>query len=96
MSTLDTGWVIERTIPQVLRRGRKRMIRHKGGQPGNQNAVTHGRFSAPVRAARIAAAQERAKQDREWLKTIPKTDYAAICAAIKAHRRDRPDDGSVH
>jgi hypothetical protein len=47
-------------------------------------------------APRIAAAQERAKQDREWLKTIPKTDYAAICAAIKAHRRDRPDDGSVH
>src|SRR5204863_8443043 len=36
--------------------GVKRMIvRRRGGQPGNQNAVKHGRFSAPVRAARRKA-----------------------------------------
>jgi hypothetical protein len=66
------------------------MLRRRGGQPGNQNAVTHGRFSAPQRAKRIAAAEERAKQHREWLKTIPKTDYGAICEAIKAHGRNMP------
>jgi hypothetical protein len=31
----------------------------------------------------MAAAEERAQQHREWLKTIPKTDYGAICDAIK-------------
>jgi hypothetical protein len=75
----DTGSIIQRETPQILGKGRKRM---RGGQPSNQNAVTHGRFSAPVRAARVAAAEERAQQHREWLKTIPKTDYGAICDAI--------------
>ena len=84
---LDTGSTIQRETPQILGKGRKRM---RGGQPGNQNAVTHGRFSAPVRAARVAAAEERAKHHREWLKTIPKTDYGAICDAIKAHRSSQP------
>jgi uncharacterized protein YjcR len=65
------------------------MLRRRGGQPGNQNAVTHGRFSAPQRAKRIAAAEEQAKQHREWMKTMPKTDYGAICAAIRPHRRDQ-------
>lgn len=91
-STLDTGSIIQRETPQILGKGRKRM---RGGQPGNQNAVTHGRFSAPVRAARVAAAEERAQQHREWLKTIPKTDYAAICVAIEAHRRDQSRKESV-
>jgi hypothetical protein len=27
------------------------MLRRRGGQPGNQNAVTHGRFSAPRQPA---------------------------------------------
>jgi hypothetical protein len=83
-STLDTGSIIQRETPQVLRKGRKRMVRKRGGQPGNQNAVTHGRFSAPVRAVRVAAAEERAQQHREWLKTMPKTDYGAICDVIRA------------
>lgn len=60
--------------------------RRRGGQPGNQNAVTHGSFSAPQRAKRLAAAAERHERHQEWLKTIPKTDYGAICEAI---RRDR-------
>jgi len=34
--------------------------RKRGGQPGNQNAVKHGRHSAPVRAARLAAWEEPA------------------------------------
>jgi hypothetical protein len=59
------------------------MLRRRGGQPGNQNAVAHGRFSAPQRAQRVAAAAERNKQHREWLKTIPVTDYGAICGAIR-------------
>jgi hypothetical protein len=61
----------------------------RGGQPGNRNAVTHGQFSAPVRAERRAAAEVRAQQNREWLKAMPKTDYGAICAAIRPHRRDQ-------
>jgi hypothetical protein len=64
--------------------------RKRGGQPSNGNAIKHGRFSAPVRAARLAAAEQRAKQHREWCKTMPTTDYGAICDAIKAHGRDKP------
>ena len=60
-------------------------LRRRGGQPGNQNAVTHGRFSTPTRAARKAAREESDRQHAEWMKTIPKTDYGAICEAIKAH-----------
>jgi hypothetical protein len=89
---LDTASIIQRETPQILGKGRKRM---RGGQPGNRNAVSHGRYSAPVRAERRAAAEERAKQNREWLKTIPKSDYAAICVAIEAHRRDQSRKVSV-
>ena len=71
------------------------MLRRRGGQPGNQNAVTHGRFSEPVRAARRVASEQRKKQHQEWVKTLPKTDYGAICDAIKAHRRDQPRNRSV-
>ena len=59
------------------------MLRKKGGQPGNQNAVTHGRHSAPRRAARRAAAEARAEQSRQWEAAIPKIDYGAICEAIR-------------
>jgi uncharacterized protein YjcR len=61
--------------------------RKRGGQPGNQNAVTHGRFSAPVRAARQAAWKEQQRRSDEWSKTIPKTDYAAIVEGLRALRR---------
>jgi uncharacterized protein YjcR len=61
--------------------------RKRGGQPGNQNAVTHGRFSAPVRAARQAAWKEQQRRSDEWIKTIPKTDYAAIVEGLRALRR---------
>jgi uncharacterized protein YjcR len=66
------------------------MLRRRGGQPGNQNAVTHGRFSEPIRAARRATAEQRQKQHQEWVKTLPKTDYAAICDALSALRAALP------
>jgi hypothetical protein len=62
------------------------MLRRRGGQPGNQNAVTHGRFSEPVRAARRVAAEQRRERHKEWVKSLPKTGYGAICDAIKAQR----------
>jgi hypothetical protein len=64
------------------------------GQPGNQNAVTHGRFSQPVRAARRATAAEDVNRHREWMKTIPKTDYCGICEAIAAEKLGRLKDYS--
>jgi hypothetical protein len=57
--------------------------RKRGAQPGNQNAVTHGRHSAPVRAARLAARLEEQRRSDEWMKTIPATDYGAICDEIR-------------
>jgi hypothetical protein len=70
------------------------MLRRRGGQLANQNAVTHGRFSAPRRAERRAAAEERAAQDREWLKTIPRTDYDKICDTIASEKARRA--GGLH
>jgi uncharacterized protein YjcR len=58
--------------------------RRRGGQPGNQNAVIHGKFSAPVRAARLAAWEEQRRRSDEWMKTIPQTGYAAIVDGLRA------------
>ena len=61
------------------------------GQPSNQNAVKHGRYSVPLRAARLAAVRaafkERQRLSDEWIKTIPETDYDAICEGLRALRR---------
>jgi hypothetical protein len=75
----------------------KRMVRQRGGQPGNTNAVTHGRHSRAKRAERLAAFEERRARERAWWRDNPppKTDYAAICAAIKSHRREQSRKGSV-
>ena len=63
--------------------------RKRGGQPGNQNAVTHGRHSAPVRAARLAAAlalyEESKRKSDEWRKLCPPTDYGAIAGMSKGN-----------
>ncbi len=61
--------------------------RKRGGQPGNQNAVKHGRHSAPVRAARLAAGEEQQRRSEEWMKTIPQTDYGAIVDDLRAARQ---------
>lgn len=59
----------------------------KGGQPGNQNAMKHGRYSLPKRAARramcAAREQEQREKHAEWVKTVPQTDYGAICNGLK-------------
>ncbi|XIA63273.1 hypothetical protein ACFIOY_29375 [Bradyrhizobium sp. TZ2] len=70
------------------------MRRKRGGQPDNQNAVTHGGYSAHVRAARQAALKKqqaawKAEQrlSDEWIKTVPETDYDAIVEGLRALRR---------
>lgn len=57
--------------------------RNKGGQPGNTNAVTHGRFSRATRLARLAEAEERHRKHVAWMKLMPKTNYAALSEAIQ-------------
>jgi len=56
--------------------------RKRGGQPANQNAVTHGRHRAAAVAERKAtakaAAEERQLRDRDWAAKMPMTDYGAI------------------
>jgi hypothetical protein len=81
-----------REKPQILRNGSKRMSdRKRGGQPGNENAMKHGRFSVRKRAERRAIRQagdaERERRHAEWMATIPKTDYGAICARIAGSTR---------
>jgi uncharacterized protein YjcR len=58
-----------------------------GAPFGNQNAVTHGRYSMAVRAAEEAAERERVRQHQAWLASRPKTDYGAIIDALKQQRR---------
>ena len=65
--------------------------RKRGAQPGNKNAMKHGRFSVPLRAARLAAGRAafkaRQRLSAVWIKTVPKTDYAAIVEGLRALRR---------
>jgi hypothetical protein len=67
------------------------MLRKRGGQPGNRNAVTHGRYSKPLRAARLAALQttmkEREQRKDAWIKMVPVTDYDGIVDELRAIRR---------
>ena len=64
-----------------------------GGQSGNQNAVKHGRYSVPLRAARLAAVQaafkEQQRRSDEWMETIPETDYDTIVDQLRALRRSK-------
>jgi hypothetical protein len=61
--------------------------RKPGAQPGNLNAVKHGRHSAPVRAKRraaaLAAAEEQRISSQRWAELMPVTDYATICEGIR-------------
>jgi hypothetical protein len=74
--------------------------RNRGGQPGNQNAVKHGRHSAPVRAARRAAVlalyEESKRKSDEWIRSRPPTDYGAIVDHLRELKRRKaagPDRG---
>ena len=64
------------------------IVRRRGGQPGNQNAVKHGRFSAPVRAARrkamLALYEESRRKSDEWVRSCRPTDYRAIVDGLRA------------
>jgi hypothetical protein len=64
-------------------------VRKRGGQPGNENAVTHGRHSRRRRAEREAEAAECQRKHQEWIATIPPTDYGAICDAMAAEKARR-------
>jgi len=66
--------------------------RTRGGQPGNQNAVTHGRNSAVVRAGRraptLALMEESKRKADEWTRSRPRIDYDAIVDGLRALRRE--------
>ena len=80
--------------------------RRKGGQPNNQNALKHGRYSPRVKAERLAAWRARHEEERreerrkadEWAATIPPIDYAGICDALERERREleAAEDARAH
>ena len=61
--------------------------RKRGGQPGNTNAVTHGRYSAEYRAQRVAEWKERQRQSDEWCAAQPKVNYQKIIDALEKERK---------
>jgi uncharacterized protein YjcR len=63
------------------------MALRKGAQPGNTNAVTHGRYSAARRGERLEAARKAAERHREWLATLPQMDYGAIVDELRRLRQ---------
>jgi hypothetical protein len=67
------------------------MPRRRGAQPGNKNALKHGKYSVPLRAARLADRRatwaEQQRRSDEWIATVPATDYAAICDKLLTLRR---------
>jgi len=67
--------------------------RKKGAQPGNFNALRHGRRSprkrAERRAARDVALAEERRTAAQWMASIPETDYAAICDGIASAKARR-------
>ena len=65
--------------------------RKRGGQPGNENAVTHGRHSRRRRAERLAEAEIRRQREAELAASVPPTDYGAIRDAIAADRARRSE-----
>jgi len=67
------------------------MARKRGGQPGNQNAVTHGGHRASFRAARrtavLALYEESRRKSGEWASLCPPTDYGAIVDRLRDLKR---------
>jgi hypothetical protein len=45
--------------------------RKRGGQPGNTNAVTHGRYSAATRARRRAEFEAMREREQAWMAKMP-------------------------
>ena len=69
------------------------VLKKRGGQPANQNAVTHGRYSAPVRAVRLAAWEEQQRRSAEWMKRMPQMDHAAIVDGLRALKQRKVGRG---
>lgn len=89
-------------IPQILRIRSKRMPaakRTRGGQPGNFNALKHGRRSPRKRAQRRALVEARLREEQArsaaWAARMPKTDYGAICDAIRCRRGPESREDSL-
>ena len=72
--------------------------RKRGGQPGNENALKHGRYSprrrAERRARHVAEFEEKQRKAAAWMASMPITDYGAICDAIAADKARRA--GGLH
>ena len=65
------------------------LVKKRGAQPGNQNAVKHGRHSATVRAARLAASREQQRRSDEWRRAQPQIDYGAIVDNLRALKQQK-------
>lgn len=61
--------------------------RKRGAPTGNQNALTHGRFSRAYREQRRAAAEERAGKSRAWMAQLPRWDWQQTCDEIEQWKR---------
>ena len=86
-------------MPQFWKGVKTKGSEEAGGQPGNQNAVKHGRHSAPVRAARLAALAKQQRRSDEWCRSQPAIDYSAICEGIRRSAREKNrsnKDGDGH
>jgi hypothetical protein len=59
------------------------MIRNKGAELGNRNAVTYGRYSAETRAQRRAEAEKRRTASDKRAAKIPTWDWHATCAEVE-------------
>ena len=60
--------------------------RKKGGQPGNTNAVKHGKYRAATRAARLEAARKAAERNCEWAAKCPVVDYQRVLDELRRLR----------
>ena len=64
--------------------------RKRGGQPNNQNAVTHGRYSAATRAQRRAEMEARQAHSQEWQSKIPPFPWHVV-DELKRLRREKDE-----
>jgi uncharacterized protein YjcR len=60
----------------------------RGGQPGNTNAVKHGRFSKATREAHPQAVAAREARSREWMAAAPKVDYGRVLDELARLQRE--------
>lgn len=64
--------------------------RKRGGQPGNSNAVKHGRFTAAARAARLeriaSLNAQRRTSEAAWASQAPQVDYGKIIDQLRKLR----------